>query len=518
MKDWRPLTELQNSESPSPENSTGEGPVFGLNLRAQVIVLLFYAAVTIFGGIWVKDISTANEGQRAYPPIEMLQTGDWVVPRLNGEDYLKKPPLLYWQIALTYKVLGISPFTARLTSGLAGIGIVLIILFWMREFATPRASFLAALMTASNILILDKARQSHLDIHLGLFALLAAWCLWRGLKCLAEERPGATRAFLLVGLWTAIANMYKFPVPYLFLAAPLLGAAIGMRRWKVFFRWEWLAAGVVSIVPIVLWGWAVVRSVGWEHASGIWLHEAELRAHATEINSAPIWFYFSMAFQGFLPWSVLWFVFLSGGFRRRLSGLGFTWPFLWVGTLASLIVLTLTPAKESEYMNGAVPYMTMMLGLAADEWFARSSFWPKWSSTARWRLVAGTAIFFAVAYVGGRVVYDVRQQDDRTLRYHAEWMREEMANGRPVVIYKIEKPQLYFYLRQPVPIVYSSEELQRYLTEHPGALVFSTKSKAKSISAQLTELDRIVYPPRDRRHRYAFAENDPDGSLKAEAP
>jgi len=55
-----------------------------------------------------------DEGRYAEIPREMLATGDWVTPRLNGLDYFEKPPLQYWATAAVYSVLGVSEFSSRL--------------------------------------------------------------------------------------------------------------------------------------------------------------------------------------------------------------------------------------------------------------------------------------------------------------------------------------------------------------------------------------------------------------------
>jgi len=55
-----------------------------------------------------------DEGRYAEVPREMLATGDWVTPHLNGLDYFEKPPLQYWATAAAYSVLGVNEFSSRL--------------------------------------------------------------------------------------------------------------------------------------------------------------------------------------------------------------------------------------------------------------------------------------------------------------------------------------------------------------------------------------------------------------------
>ena len=46
-------------------------------------------------------------------PREMVESGDWLTPRLDYFDYVEKPPLIYWLPALSYKIFGVSEAAAR---------------------------------------------------------------------------------------------------------------------------------------------------------------------------------------------------------------------------------------------------------------------------------------------------------------------------------------------------------------------------------------------------------------------
>src|SRR5262245_50873298 len=49
-----------------------------------------------------------DEGRYAEIPREMLERGEWVVPYLQSEPYLDKPPLLYWLVMLSYQIFGVA--------------------------------------------------------------------------------------------------------------------------------------------------------------------------------------------------------------------------------------------------------------------------------------------------------------------------------------------------------------------------------------------------------------------------
>src|SRR5436190_22655228 len=65
------------------------------------------------------DLFEPDESRYAQVPREMLQRGDWVIPHLQAEPYLDKPPLFYWLVILSYRILGVSETAARLVPALA---------------------------------------------------------------------------------------------------------------------------------------------------------------------------------------------------------------------------------------------------------------------------------------------------------------------------------------------------------------------------------------------------------------
>src|SRR5437868_3488240 len=80
------------------------------------IVLGLLLAVVWFGNINYRALTEPDEGRYAEVPREMLASGDWIIPHLNGFPYLEKPPLQYWTTAASYAVFGQEPWVARLWS------------------------------------------------------------------------------------------------------------------------------------------------------------------------------------------------------------------------------------------------------------------------------------------------------------------------------------------------------------------------------------------------------------------
>ena len=65
---------------------------------------------------WVRPLSDPDEGRYAVAALQMLRSGDWVTPSLNGLPFFHKPPLYYWLAALGFQAAGVHEWVARLPS------------------------------------------------------------------------------------------------------------------------------------------------------------------------------------------------------------------------------------------------------------------------------------------------------------------------------------------------------------------------------------------------------------------
>ena len=78
-------------------------------------------------GLGFRGLFNPDEGRYAEIPREMLASGDWVIPRLNGLVYIEKPPLQYWATAISEAVFGQNDWAARLYTGLCALLTVYVI-------------------------------------------------------------------------------------------------------------------------------------------------------------------------------------------------------------------------------------------------------------------------------------------------------------------------------------------------------------------------------------------------------
>ncbi len=148
-----------------------------LHIPFLIALSLLLFALNIGG----YDLWPPDEPRFAEVAREMRQSGDYLVPRVNGEPYKEKPPLLFWAMAAASLPFDdVTPIPARLPSVLAGVMTVLITYLLARKLYDDKVAFWAAVIMATSQRFWWQARFGQIDMLLTAclsLALLAFW-LW----------------------------------------------------------------------------------------------------------------------------------------------------------------------------------------------------------------------------------------------------------------------------------------------------------------------------------------------------
>lgn len=294
--------------------------ILPLPLQAAIVIL---ACILLF---WVGIGSSGfsqSEGFRVLPAYEMLDAGDWVVPRLFGQAYLRKPPGVPWAIACFSEMLGRTEFAARATCAYAMTLSCLATLLASWRWFGPRFSLLAALAHALTPLFWYSARSAEIEAINNLFTQL---CVFAILDAILTPRPA--RAFspiacLWIALGTAGLLLSKGPASLPCVAGALLACAIVQRRLAGAFNPYALSAVALGSMPFVAWLYlATVRAKGLDPVTqtpGRFLWDPKHLAETLLL--------IPRAWASALPWSAVLLVpFLSPIPRGRGLGGGFDSP------------------------------------------------------------------------------------------------------------------------------------------------------------------------------------------------
>ncbi len=313
-----------------------------------------------------------DEGRYAEIPREMLARGDWIVPILQGEPYLDKPPLLYWLVMASYSVFGVHDWAARIPTALAVHGCILTIyLFGCRMFG-ERRSLRGALLLSAMPGLVGIGRLLNLD---GLLTLWVTLGLFAGFRHVQPDRP--RWAFAVWTLACGLGVLTKGPIAVVLVIAPLIAwrwlnperrTLLGWRTCAAFFAGV-LAINIPWYIAISLREPTFVRYFFWQHNVQRFLTPFD--------HLQPIWYYGPILFVCLLP-AIFWAIPILRGLisgnatlaARRSSELSFC--LLSCGFC--IVFFSVSGCKLPTYILPALPPLALALGVlmeTGDQLFTR---------------------------------------------------------------------------------------------------------------------------------------------------
>ena len=156
----------------------------------MVAAVVLFALVLYLPGLGSVPLIDRDEPYYASVSREMLDRGDFMIPRFNGRIWLEKPPMLYWAQSLAFRFLGATEAAARLPSALAGAATAAVVFAMaLSMFGDPRAALRAGMISALSPAILAASRLGMTDMILVFFTTLASWAAWELLRPDRTPRP-----------------------------------------------------------------------------------------------------------------------------------------------------------------------------------------------------------------------------------------------------------------------------------------------------------------------------------------
>ncbi len=207
------------SSSPAPPAESVHTVSIRTSWSKDLIILALVSGVWFFGLLGFRPYANPDEGRYTEIPREMAVTGDFVTPRLNGVKYFEKPPLIYWLSALTFKTLGVTPFTARLWSAIFALAGVLMTYAAARCLHGREVGIASAVVLGTSLLYYALGQIIILDMGV---AVTLAGALFAFILAMREP-AGRKRLALFVTFYVciALATLIKGLIGFLLPSAPL---------------------------------------------------------------------------------------------------------------------------------------------------------------------------------------------------------------------------------------------------------------------------------------------------------
>lgn len=324
------------------------------------LVLIALCAGALFAfQLGERALWSPDEGRYAEVAREMVATGDYVTPRLEGVKFFEKPPLFYWLQSAAIRLFGVNEWALRLWPALFAVLGCLAVYIGGRKFFDRRTGRIAAAVLATSGLYYAMSRVANLDMELSTLLASALLAFLAGTRAPPGLRRRASMALFFVFMALAVLDKGLIGV-----VLPALIIATWMaltREWKV-MRTLHLPSGVILFTAIAA-PWHILAA----RANPEFVYFYFVREHFQRFlykNGAldHPWTFVPVLLIGFFPWTVFLFQALrynldaEAGARRNET----LFFIVWAGWV--FLFFSLSSSKVVPYILPMFPPLAMLLG------------------------------------------------------------------------------------------------------------------------------------------------------------
>ncbi|SEA49113.1 ArnT family glycosyltransferase [Acidovorax soli] len=423
-------------------------PAWRDGLAVLALILAWLAATA-----WMRPLMLPDEGRYATVAWEMLRSGDWLTPTLDGLPFFHKPPLFYWITGAALSVLGPSEMAARAAS-LAGatLGALSLYLF-TRRWCGPQAARRALWVLLVQPLFYVGGQFANLDMLVAGCITATILALAHAALCFEQGQPHRRVLLLAYGL-AALGVLAKGLIGFV-IPSMVVGLWLVLRwRWRTVVALLSLPGLVVFLLVAAPWFVAMQqRFDGFVHYFFVVQHFQRFAADGFN-NVQPFWFYPVVVVVCSLP-GILW--------ARPLLARGYFTASAprsevrWLMVLAVGCVLLFFSLPQSKLVGYILPAVPPLAWLIADASVVSGD------SSVRRRWWWATLVLSAL--LGLAVVVGLALDQRHSRRSLGLALRAQHQPGVPVFMLNTYLYDVPFYarLQEPVHVVddWSNPEIAR---------------------------------------------------------
>jgi 4-amino-4-deoxy-L-arabinose transferase-like glycosyltransferase len=335
-------------------------------IQALVIVLLVWSVVYLpaLGSLAIKG----EEGRRILPAIQMLKTGDYVVPQVGSNPYFRKPPLVNWLVAASFEFFGArNEWTARLPSALAVLAVAIAFVTVAHASLGPKGSMIAALIWLTNIGTIEKGRLIEIEaLYVSLCGLAIIFWLsfW-------TQRKSVWLVWVPALIFLGLGMLAKGPTLLVFFYAIVLAVLWQSKDWRLLFHPAHFVALAIMLGIFASWAIPFAKKTTMHLAVHYWSIQFTERLKGTEFQFVNWLLNVPRGLVYFLPWLILLPFLRFSKFRRhnqRQLARGLGW-----GTVLPFLIVNLVPGGIARY---SMPYLVPASWLLAMSYADGALHWP----------------------------------------------------------------------------------------------------------------------------------------------
>lgn len=327
------------------------------------LLMLSLLLGVLFGyGLGHRALWSPDEGRYSEIPREMVASGDYITPRLNGVKYFEKPPFFYWLQSLSIRLFGLNEWSLRLWSAtFAALGCLAVYVSGRSLFG-QRAGLISVVVLATGLLYFAMSRIITLDMAVSvlLSCSLLAFLLGTREPMGPRRRVAMWTFFVFAALATLTKGLIGIVIP-----AVVIGSWMALvNEWRI-LRTMSLSFGLALFLLIALPWHVLVSQANPEFANFYFIHEhfqRYLTKHRGPFHRA--WAFVPVLLLGLFPWSA----FLAQALRYNLP---LSWRqrhqhkealflILWAGLV--FVFFSASSSKLIPYILPMFPPLAILIG------------------------------------------------------------------------------------------------------------------------------------------------------------
>jgi 4-amino-4-deoxy-L-arabinose transferase-like glycosyltransferase len=228
-----------------------------LSPRTHLLILLLLTALIYVGSAWNPSLQDDADAAHAEAAREIVERGDWVTLHINGVRYLEKAPLMYWAVALSYKVFGSNEFATRLPLAIGAMLLVAAVYYFGRWMGGGRAGFYSGLAMCTGLGVYLFTRVMIPEVIISFFLTVAFYFF---LKVYLGELD--TRWVYVFYACMAAAVLTKGLIGLVFPCGTLFVFVLMTKGWRQLWKMRPIKGSLLFLAIAVPW-----------HALAIWRNE-----------------------------------------------------------------------------------------------------------------------------------------------------------------------------------------------------------------------------------------------------
>jgi len=377
-------------------NSTPDKP--RTRIAAQIgwtLLILATLYVCYFSHLGAIGFVGPDEPRYAWIARDMVETGDWVTPRLYGKPWFEKPPLYYWGAALSFKLFGVSEAAARLPSALSAL-LATLALAWLawRIYGSETARWLLLLLpTTVGMIGFSHAASTDMPFSGMLTVAMVCAAVVLGLASAPDARvnrvipngepaavAGSQRgitlpptgdtikprstpwfALILFGIFLGAAVLAKGPAAIILCCGAVFFWALFTKRWRDAFRL--LHPAALAAFCLTAFPWYILCARRNPDFFRVFIIEHNFKRFLTPEfqHIQPVWYYLPILFVGLFPWIGMTLSAVVNTLRQKLEmTLNSVAVFVLAFSAFPIIFFSISKSKLPGYVLPAIPALALL--------------------------------------------------------------------------------------------------------------------------------------------------------------